>query len=70
MIQLGRSEEKHLHTWDEIKQNLPTIVRRLKIKEINGSAKDTLEYKEADDAKQNYLAKNKEKLPWEKEAST
>ena len=66
MIQLGRSEEKHLHTWDEIKQNLPTIVRRLKVKEINGSAKDTLEYKEADDAAENYLAKNKEKLPWEK----
>ena len=41
-------------------KNLPTIVRRLKVKEINGSAKDT-EYKEADDAAENYLAKNKKK---------
>ena len=66
MIQLGRSEENHLHTWFEIKQNLPMIVRRLMVKEINGTARDTLEYKEADDAADNYLAKNKEKLPWEK----
>ena len=60
LIQLNRAEEKDIHSWAEIKQLLPKMIQKIQVKEINGAAKDTLQYKQAEEAAE---GKN---LPWER----
>ena len=60
LIKLDRSEHKDLFTWAEINENIPTIISKIEVKEINGSAKDTMQYKQAEE-----FAKGKD-LAWEK----
>ena len=59
MISLDWTKETDQHTWEEIVDKLPTMIQKIQVKQINGSAKDTLQYKEAEDASE---GKN---LPWE-----
>jgi len=60
LIKLNRSKKKDKITWDEIHKNIPTIISKIEVKEVNGSAKDTMQYKQAEE---NAKGKN---LPWEK----
>ncbi len=60
MISLERANDSYLHSWEEINKALAKMILKIQVKQINGSAKDTLQYKEAEDASE---GKN---LPWEK----
>ena len=60
LIKLKRSKNKDKITWDKIYENISTIISKIEVKEINGSAKDTMQYKQAEE-----YAKGKN-LPWEK----
>ena len=59
MITMERAKDSDLHTWKEINSLLPKMIQKIQVKQINGSAKDTLRYKEAEDKSE---GKN---LPWE-----
>ena len=50
MITMERAKDSDLHTWEEINTLLPKMIQKIQVKQINGSAKDTLQYKEAEDA--------------------
>jgi len=52
------------HTWEEIKDTIYDAVKGIKIKEINGQAKDTLDYREAETKAFNMI-QNGEKVSWE-----
>tara|TARA_B100000575_G_C23138138_1_gene661710 strand:- start:1394 stop:4066 length:2673 start_codon:yes stop_codon:yes gene_type:complete len=60
MISMERANSSDLHTWEEINKALAKMILKIQVKQINGSAKDSLQYKEAEDASE---GKN---LPWEK----
>ena len=64
MITMERAKDSDLHTWKEINSLLPKMIQKIQVKQINGSAKDTLRYKEAEDKSE---GKN---LPWEQRAYT
>ena len=55
---MERAKDSDLHTWEEINK-VAKMIQKIQVKQINGSAKDTLQYKEAEDASE---GKN---LPWE-----
>ena len=59
MINLKRAKDSDIHTWNEVNERLPKMILKIQVKQINGSAKDTLQYKEAEDQSE---GKN---WPWE-----
>jgi len=52
------------HTWDEIKERLTTTTRYIKVKEINGTSRDYLDYREAE-IQASTKSRNGEEVPWE-----
>lgn len=52
------------HSWDEIKNQLYKSTKVVRIKKINGSAKDYLDYKDAEQEAENRIQKG-EDVPWE-----
>ena len=50
MISLERANDSYLHSWEEINKALAKMILKIQVKQINSSAKDTLQYKEAEDA--------------------
>ncbi|MCK5591808.1 MAG: Z1 domain-containing protein, partial [Candidatus Pacebacteria bacterium] len=52
------------HSWKEIVDQLHQTTRMVKVKLINGSAKDSLDYKDAE-IENNHRIQNGENIPWE-----
>ena len=52
------------HTWDEIKGRLTSTTRYIKVKEINGTSRDYLDYRELE-TQANIRARAGEEVPWE-----
>ena len=56
------------HTWEEILEHLPVMAKRIKVLAINGSSKDALHYREAEDSAARKRARGEE-VPWEDQGS-
>ncbi|MCK4682749.1 Z1 domain-containing protein, partial [Candidatus Bipolaricaulota bacterium] len=52
------------HTWDEIKERLANTTRYVKVKEINGTSRDYLDYREVE-MQASIRARAGEDVPWE-----
>jgi len=52
------------HKWEEIMERLPHTTRYIKVKEINGTSRDYLDYREAETIA-SIRAKKGENVPWE-----
>ena len=48
------------HTWEDILEHLPIMVKRIKVLAINGSSKDALHYREAQDSAARKRARGEE----------
>ncbi len=53
-----------VHKWEDVVKHLPEMVRRIKVKAINGTSKDALLYKEFEDSA-NKKKERGEEVPWE-----
>ena len=52
------------HSWDEVKENLAEMIRRIDVVAINGASNDVLQYKDAEDTAQKAIERD-EVVPWE-----
>ena len=53
-----------MHDWEEVKQNLVVVIRKVKVQAINGASSDALQYKDAEDSATK-AAQRGEEVPWE-----
>lgn len=53
------------HSWDDIKANLYEAAKAIKVKQINGTVQDTLDYRDAEYATRNLIERGKV-VPWSK----
>jgi hypothetical protein len=53
-----------VHHWDDLVKHLPEMVRRISVKAINGTSKDALLYKDAEDSADKKRQRGEE-VPWE-----
>jgi len=59
------SEGGEIHAWEEIHANLIKIIPKVDVKAINGSSKEALQYKEAEEASKRKERETGQELAWE-----
>jgi hypothetical protein len=62
MMELG-FKDSQIHDWEDVLKEMPSAIEQIKIRVINGKAKDMLDYREAEQTT-NRRIKNGETVPW------